>query len=70
MNLAEFVYTVLLKPRPLRKLANAVICSIIPEYVRYGDIQIALNRHDPVVCGALALRQYEKLEAQFIRALV
>jgi len=55
-----------MKPRPLKKLANIIICSFLPEKVTYGNSIIALNPEDPVISGALALRVYEKSETDFV----
>lgn len=68
MTAAEFLYTVVCKPRPLRIAANAVIRMLIPESVRYGNIKVMLNPKDPVVSGALAFHQYEPDELAFVAA--
>ncbi len=65
MTLAEFVYTVLLKPRPLRAAANAALRALIPAAVERYGARIHLNPRDPVISGALALRAYEKPETRF-----
>lgn len=70
MSVAEFVYTVLLKPPPLRHLANATIKAIVPAHVRVGDALIWLNPADPVVSGALSLRVYEREEMAFFRSII
>jgi SAM-dependent methyltransferase len=67
MSLAEFVYTTLLKPRPLRWAANAAIRFVLPRSVRRGDAEIVINPRDPVVSGALAFRVYENSEIAFMR---
>jgi len=67
MTVAEFVYTVLLKPAPLRLVANAVIRKVLPSTVRYGPAHIVLNPNDPVVSGALTFRVYERHEIAFVR---
>lgn len=67
MQPAEFVYTVLLRPKPLRALANAVICSLIPPQLNLNGAVVVLNKRDPVVSGALALGVYEKAETAFFR---
>jgi hypothetical protein len=54
VTLAEFVYTILLKPRLLRRAANAAIRASLPERVRVGEAIVWLNPDDPVVSGALA----------------
>ena len=70
MSVAEFVYTVILKPPPLRAAANWCIRMAMPEKVRYGGAEILLNRNDPVVSGALAFRQYEKDEQAFVNRAI
>jgi FkbM family methyltransferase len=70
MTIAEFVYTVLLKPRPLRRVTNACIRSMLPRSVRYGSARIILNPNDPVISGALAFRVYEKGEIAFVRKML
>lgn len=66
MGIAEFVYTVLLKPAPLRALANGVIRSIVPAQVRRNGAQIVLNPSDPVISAALTFSVYEKAETKFL----
>jgi FkbM family methyltransferase len=68
MSVAQFVYTVLLKPRPLRVAANAAIRALLPERVRVGGAAVWLNPHDPVISGALALGVYERGEIAFFRS--
>ena len=68
MSLSHFVYTVLLKPRPLRLAANAVIRALLPERVRVGAASVWLNPNDPVISGALALGVYERDEIAFFRS--
>jgi len=65
MSLTEFVYTILLKPKPLRWLANRVLCSLIPSEIQVRGAKVIPNPLDPVVCGALALGVYEKDEIAF-----
>lgn len=64
-TLAEFIYTRLLRPPPLRQAANTIILSIVPETVRVGPATIHLNPSDPVMSGALALRVFERRELAF-----
>jgi FkbM family methyltransferase len=66
--IAEFVYTVLLKPRPLRRAANAAIRALLPERIRLGEASVWLNPHDPVISGALTLGVYERGEIAFFRS--
>lgn len=68
MRVSEFVYTVLLKPRLLRRAANAVIKCLLPKTVAVGDAVIWINPNDPVVSGALRLRVYERSEISFFRS--
>lgn len=68
MSVAEFIYTVLLKPRPLRRAANTAIRALLPERVRVGEATVCLNPHDPVISGALAFGVYERGEIAFFRS--
>ena len=68
MSVAEFVYTVLLRPRPLRRAANAAIRALLPQQVRIGAATVWLNPSDPVVSGALAFGVYERGEIAFFRS--
>jgi len=71
MTLPEFAYTVLLKPRPLRAMANATLRALIPPTLERYGARIHLNPQDPVVSGALALGVYEKPETKFfLKALL
>jgi FkbM family methyltransferase len=65
MNTAEFVYSVLLKPRPLRAAANATLRAIIPSSVNRHGATVVLNPDDPVVSGALTLNMYERSETRY-----
>ena len=67
-TLAEFVYTILLKPPLLRRAANAAIRAALPERVRVGEATVWLNPDDPVVSGAMALGVYERGEIAFFRS--
>jgi len=68
MSVAEFIYTVLLKPPPLRRAANGVIRALLPQRVRLGAASVWLNPQDPVVSGALTFRVYERGEISFFRS--
>ena len=68
MTLAEFVYTILLKPRLLRRAANAAIRAALPQRVRVGEAVVWLNPDDPVVSGALTFGVYERSEIAFFRS--
>ncbi|HYA18972.1 MAG TPA: FkbM family methyltransferase [Bryobacteraceae bacterium] len=65
MTPLEFVYTSLLKPAPLRKLANAAIRAILPRTLQRHGATIVLNPNDPVVSGALTFGAYELPETRF-----
>jgi FkbM family methyltransferase len=62
MSVAEFIYTEVLKPKPLKALANAILLRIIPESIKIGPATLYLDLDDPVVSGALTLRVYEPSE--------
>lgn len=67
---AGFVYRTLLKPAPLRYLANRLILSILPHTVALPEGTVVLNPEDPVVSGALALGVYETSELDIFRAFL
>lgn len=68
MTIAEFVYTVLLRPRPLRHAANATIRALLPQTIRLGPATVYLNPDDPVISGALTLGVYERGEIAYFRS--
>lgn len=70
MGLSEFVYTVLLEPKPLRAATNAVLRSISRPAVTINDARVVLNPHDPVISGALTLRVYERAETEIFLQLL
>lgn len=70
MKVAEFLYTTLLKPEAIRRVANAFICLLIPKTIVCHGAIVVLNQRDPVVSGALALRLYEKDEISFLSQAV
>ncbi|MES1261823.1 MAG: FkbM family methyltransferase [Acidobacteriota bacterium] len=65
MNISTFIYTVVLRPKPLNWLANALIRAIVPRYLKTRGAIIALNPGDPVISGALTFGVYEKAETAF-----
>lgn len=69
MTLPEFIYTILLKPRPLRALANVVLKTICPHRKRLGDAWWVPNPNDPVVSGAATLGLYERPETAFFQSV-
>ena len=69
MTAAEFVYTVVLRPKPLKAMANAAICRCIPARIERHGATIVLNQKDAVVSGAIALGVYERAETAFFCAV-
>jgi FkbM family methyltransferase len=69
VTIPEFIYAVLLRPKPLRKLANALIRAALPSQIRRDGAIVILNPNDPVVSGALALRVYENTETRFFMSV-
>ncbi len=67
MSLAQFIYTEVLKPRPLRVLTNAILLRIIPRMTQVGPARVYLDPEDPVLSGAVALRVYEPSELYFFQ---
>jgi FkbM family methyltransferase len=66
MQVPEFIYTVVFRPRPLRSAVNSLIRKCIPEQVTRHGAVIVLNPNDPVVCGALTFGVYEAAETDFL----
>jgi FkbM family methyltransferase len=69
MTIPEFIYAVLLRPKPLRKMANALIRAALPSQIRRDGAIVILNPNDPVISGGLALRLYENTEARFFKSV-
>jgi FkbM family methyltransferase len=65
MTVAEFVYTVVLRPKPLKAMANAVIRWCIPARIERHGATIVLNQKDAVVSGAITFGVYESAETAF-----
>lgn len=65
-----FTYTVILKAKPLKALANFCISFLIEEKTEIPEGFIALNKKDPVVSGSVALGVYEKSESALFRKKV
>lgn len=63
---AEFVYTRVFRPRPIKRLVNRIILSLLPQQVNVNGALVCLNRNDPVVSGALMLKVYERKETRFV----
>jgi FkbM family methyltransferase len=66
-QVTEFIYTVLLYPRPLRAIAQRIIKAAIPPTLTVNGVRMVLNQDDPVLCGALALGAYERFELSVFR---
>jgi FkbM family methyltransferase len=66
-RLPEIVYTVLLRPKPLRHLANRILLKLIPARVKVDGLTLYLNPRDPVLSSALAFGIYENHEADLFR---
>ncbi len=62
-----WIYTRLLSPKPLRRLANRILVSMIPETLPIPEGTLHLNRKDAVVSGALVLGAYEVRFAETFR---
>jgi FkbM family methyltransferase len=69
LSFSEFLYTVILRPKPLKTMANAIIRRCIPERLTRHGAVIVLNPNDPVVSGALTFDVYEKPETSFLLAV-
>jgi FkbM family methyltransferase len=70
MKPAEFIYTVMLKPRPLRIATNALLRAVLPRARKVNGAVVYLNPDDPVISGALTLGVYEKEEIAFFERVV
>jgi FkbM family methyltransferase len=66
MTLSEFIYTVVFKPRFIKKFVNKTILTILPKTIRVGPAVVCLNPRDPVISGALTLGLYERPELKFV----
>lgn len=64
------IYTTLLKPAPLRAVANHILRRLIPAEITLPEGRLHLNPDDPVVSGALALGVYERQVSARFRAAV
>ncbi len=65
MGIAEFIYTICLKPRPLRKAANLLLRLSLPKMIEVNGGTVFLNPADPVVSGGILLGVYERSEMDF-----
>ena len=60
----------ILKPAPLRLLAQALICRLIPREIAIGGINLVLNQKDAIVSGNLALGCYETFNLEVFDELL
>jgi FkbM family methyltransferase len=67
---ASYIYTVLLRPPPLRRLAQSAIKQLIPATMDFRGSVIALNQQDAIVSGSLTLGCYEKFVTEILESLV
>jgi FkbM family methyltransferase len=67
---AYYIYTVILKPKPLRYLAQSMIKRLIPPTIDFRGARIALNQDDAIVSGSLALGCYETFVTDVLEALL
>jgi FkbM family methyltransferase len=67
---ATYIYTVLLKPPPLRRLTQGVIKRLIPPVMNFRGASLALNQKDAIVSGSLALGFYETFVIDVIENLL
>ncbi|WP_395739746.1 FkbM family methyltransferase [Prosthecobacter sp.] len=66
-----WIYTVLLRPKPLRMLAQwAVRTLFIKKEVQVHGVRLALNPQDAIVSGALSLGCYETSLSELFRATI
>ncbi len=63
----EITYTVLLRPRLLRRLAHRVLLRCVPSYVTLDGLKLYLNPSDPVLSPSIALGIYENYEGEISR---
>lgn len=67
----EFIYTILLKPKILRNIANNILKRLIPKETEIEKgIILGLDQSDPVASGAIALHVYERYETELFRSKI
>ncbi len=69
-SFATFIYTVLLKPAPLRALAQSIIRRLIPQELIVEGVTLVMNQRDAIVCGSLTLGCYETSNLRFFTSLL
>jgi FkbM family methyltransferase len=67
---AYYIYTVIFKPKLLRRMAQSVIKRLIPPTIDFRGTRIALNQDDAIVSGSLALGCYETFVTDVLEALL
>jgi len=66
----NYVYNVILKPRPLRYVTDKILSLIISESVTLPEGTLYLNPADPGGSASLALGKYELFETQILRSVL
>lgn len=69
-SVATFIYTVFLKPKSVRAVAQWAVKKFIPSELTVDGLPLVMNREDAVVCGALALGCYETFPRQLFQKLL
>ena len=69
-TVAHYIYTVLLRPPPLRRVAQSVIKRLIPPTIDFRGNRVVLNQDDAIVSGSLALGCYENFVTDVLEALL
>lgn len=63
----EIVYSLLLRPKPLRRLAHRILLKLVPSDVTVAGQKLYLNPNDPVLSPAIAFGVYENYETEIFR---
>lgn len=66
-QIAEFIYTVICRPKLVKNTINKLLLLVIPEYIEKGKSRIYLNSEDPVISSALFFGIYENAETVFLK---
>lgn len=69
-NAAQWVYSTLLRPRPIRALTHAVVRLFIPRQIQVEGVTLALNPSDPVMSGSIAMGCHEHRDLEIFRSLL
>jgi FkbM family methyltransferase len=65
-----WIYTVLLKPAPIRGLVQKAICLLIPPELEIKGVALVLNQKDAIVSGNIALGCYEPYNLEVFESLL